>query len=370
MKFSCTKKDFADALQVVSKATSSKPQMPILSGIYLKTENNNLEIQATNYELGFVVKIHADIESPGQIVLSGRYLQEVVRKLPQEHVVFSFHQEENIAHIQSGQANFTLLSMNASEFPTISHFEGNLTFTMEDKILCDLIKKTVFSCATDETRPIFTGCYMEVNDKTVTMAATNTHRLSVKKTDFQDSIGNIKIIIPSKSLSELLHILNPDTPTDVHITCSHNRISFSFDNIYMTSRLIEGAFPDYTRVIPKESSTQVTTNTAAFSEAMDRVSLISRSNEYNVIRLEFTQGQIHISSNNPDIGNAEEIVEATVEGPDVNIAFNAKYVTDVLKSIDGENCLFYLNQSLNPMTIRDENDNTFLYVVTPVRTAH
>ena len=164
--------------------------------------------------------------------------------------------------------------------------------------------------------------------------------------------------------------MNPDNPTTVHITCSHNRISFSFDNIYMTSRLIEGAFPDYKKVIPNDFSTKVTVDTDLFSAAIDRVSLISRSNEYNIIRLSFTQGQIHISSNNPDIGKAEETVPASVEGPDVNIAFNAKYVTDVFKNIQTNECVLYLQQSLRPMSVRENNNDTFLYVVTPVRTAH
>ena len=370
MKFSCYKKDFAEALQIVAKASSSKPQMPILSGIYLKATNSMLELQATNYDLGLIAKIHANVDSPGQIVLSGRYLQEVARKLPGELVNFNLNKEENIAQIQSNQAKFTLLSMNASEFPVIPYFEGTLDFTMKNNTLCNLIKKTSFACATDENRPVFTGCYMEVNDTTVTMAATNMHRLAVKSETFDNPIGNIKIIIPSKSLNELLHIINSEIPSDVHITCSHNKISFAFDNIYMTSRLIEGAFPDYQRVIPNDYATKAAINTEEFSAAVDRVSLISRSNEYNIMRLSFTRDQVHISSNNPDIGNAEETVKAEVEGPDVNIAFNAKYITDVLRNIDTEDCIFYLNQSLNPLTIRENNNDTFTYVATPVKTAH
>ena len=370
MKFSCAKKAFNEALQIASKASSSKQQMPILSGIYLKAEENTLELQATDYELGFIIRVPAEVEETGQIVLSGRYLQEVVRKLPGNSVLFTFNREENIAHLQSEQANFTLLSMNASEFPTIAKVENVLSFTIPDIILQDLVKKTVFACASDETRPVFTGCYMEVDENIVTMAATNTHRLSVKKVNLEESTGSIKIIIPSKSLNELLHIMNPEQPADVQVTCSHNKISFALNNIYMTSRLIEGAFPDYNRVIPKDFTTEVKLPVDPFSEAVDRVALISRSNEYNIIRLAFTQGQVHISSNNPDIGNAEETVPASVEGPDVNIAFNVKYITDVLKSINGKECLFSLKQNLDPIMIREEKDDNFLYVVTPVRTAH
>lgn len=370
MKFSCNRKDLTGALQIVSKAISSKQQMPILSGIYLKAETDTLELQATDYELGLIVKIPASVESQGQIVLSGRYLQEVVRKLPGETVSFTFSKEGNIVHIQSDRANFTLLSMNASEFPVIPYFEGNLSFTVKDTVLKNLIRKTTFSCANDDTRPVFTGCYMEVEDTTVTMAATNMHRLAIKNTVFEESIGNIKIIIPAKTLNELLHIMTSEIPTDVHITCSHNKISFAFDNIYMTSRLIEGAFPDYKRVIPKDFATQVHVKTEELKDAVERVALISRSNEFNVIRFSFSKEQIHISSNNPDIGNAEETVSADIKGPDVNIAFNSKYITDILNIVDTDTCEFYLNETLNPMSVRETGDDTFLYVATPVRTAH
>ncbi len=370
MKFTCQKNELVQAIQTVSKAVSSKPQMPILSGIYLKAENGTLELQATDYEIGIICQIPAEIEDPGMIVLSGRYMQEVIRRLPGEKVTISYDREEKIAKIISNASNFTLLSMAANEFPTIHHLEGNLNFTIRDNMLRDLVKKTVFACSNDEARPVFTGCLLEVSDSTVTMAATNTHRLAVKKEILDDFSGSIKIIIPSKVLNELLRIMVSEIPTNVAVSCSYNQISFQFDNVYLTSRLIEGQFPDYQRVIPPEFHTNVTLETADFLSAVDRVSLIARAGEYNIIRLEFTNGQVRISSNNPDIGNAEEIVAASVDGPEVNIAFNAKYVTEVLKNIDSEKFYFSLNQTLNPAAVRQEKDDSFTYIVTPVRTAH
>lgn len=370
MKFTCQKNELVQAIQIVSKAVSSKPQMPVLSGIYLKAENNKLELQATDYELGILCTIDSEVEDPGMIVLSGRYMQEVVRKLPGEKVTIAYDREEKIAKIHSNTANFTLRSMDANEFPTIHYLEGNLNFQIRDNILRDLVKKTVFACSNDEARPVFTGCLMEVSESTVTMAATNTHRLSVKKEILDDFQGSIKIIIPSKVLNELLRIMVSEIPSNVEVCCSYNQISFKFENVYLTSRLIEGQFPDYQRVIPPSFNTHVALNTADFLSAVDRVSLIARAGEYNIIRLEFTNGQVRVSSNNPDIGNAEEIVQAGVKGPEVNIAFNAKYVTDVLKNIDSETFHFSLNQSLNPAAVREENNDTFTYIVTPVRTAH
>ena len=369
MKFTCQKTELVQAIQTVSKAVSSKPQMPVLSGIYLKAEDGILELQATDYEIGILCQIEAEVETPGNIVLSGRYLQEVTRRLPGETVEIDFDRQEQIAHIRSNTANFTLLSMSANDFPTIHSLEGNINFQIRDNILKDLISKTAFACSNDEARPVFTGCSMEVHDSTVTMAATNTHRLAVKTEVLDDFNGSIKIIIPAKILGELSRLMISEIPENVAVSCTYNQISFKFDHVYLTSRLIEGQFPDYRRVIPPEFKTRVTMETAGFSSAVDRVSLISRSGDYNVITLEFSNGQVRIFSNNPDIGNAEETVPAVVDGPDIRIAFNAKYVTDSLKNMDSKKFYFSLGQPLTPAAMRQEGDETFTYIVTPVRTA-
>ena len=370
MKITCITRELTNAIQIVSKAVSTKPQTPILSGIHLQASNGTLELQATNYELGMLVKIPAEIEENGQLVLNGRYLQEVVRKLSGEKVTLTFQKEEKIVQIQSNAAKFTLLSMSASEFPTIHYLEGTLSFTMKNHVLSSFIRKTVFSCATDESRPVFTGCYLDINDKLVTMAATNTHRLSVKTETLDEGIGTTKLIIPAKALNELQHIIGSDEENDVRVICTHKQISFECKNVYMISRLIEGNFPAFQNVIPQSFRTNAVMRTEELTDAVDRVSLISRANEYNIIRLVFSQGQLHIFSNNPEVGNAEEVIPATVTGPDVNIAFNAQYISDVLKYMDGEECTFAMNESLQAAAIHDGDDDNFLYVVTPVRTAH
>lgn len=370
MKFTCTKNELVQAVQIVSKAVSSKPQMPILSGIYLNAYDNMIELQATDYEIGITCKIAAEIDEPGTIVLSGRYFQEVVRRLPGETISMEFNRSEQSVNIISNSSNFTLLSLPANEFPVIKPLTGNTTFTIRDNIFRELIKKTVFACSSDEARPIFTGCLLEVHGSDMIMAATNTHRLAVKRELLDDFTGNIKIIIPSKILTELLRIMVSEIPTNVMVNCTYNQISFAFDNVYVTSRLIEGQFPEYQRVIPPQFTTKIQINTHDFQSAVDRVSLISRAGDYNIIRLDFKNNEVCITSNNPDIGKAEEIIPAAIEGPDLDIAFNAKYVTEALKTLEGDVFNFSFNQSLSPAAMRPVDDDTFTYIVTPVRTAH
>jgi len=379
MNISLAKNDLISALQIVSKGLSTKPQTPILSGIYMTAKEGQLELQTTNYELGFILTIPAEIHNTGKAVLPGKYLTEFARKLPAEEVSIDTDSADGLAVIQSGAARFTLRTMEISDFPVLHRMDGTLHFTIKDRTLARLVKKSAFACLREEQRdrrPIFTGCQLEVEGKDVTFAATNVHRLAVKSEQLEEDAGQIRVIIPAKFLEEVTRTVSSEVPVDIHVTCSYNQVSMSSGSIYMTARLIEGTFPDYRRVIPREENirTKVTLDAASFASAVDRASLIARTDQYNIVKLSFAQGLMRISSNSPEIGEAEETIPAEVTGDDVTIAFNASYLMDALKSLDSDTCILSLQGSneqgvnLSPMTIREEADPNYIYVVTPVRT--
>jgi len=379
MNISLAKNDLISALQIVSKGLSTKPQTPILSGIYMTAKEGQLELQTTNYELGFILTIPAEIHNTGTAVLPGKYLTEFARKLPAEEVSIDTDSSDGLAVIQSGAARFTLRTMEISDFPILHRMDGTLHFTIKDRTLARLVKKSAFACLREEQRdrrPIFTGCQLEVEGKEVTFAATNVHRLAVKSEQLEEDAGQIRVIIPAKFLEEVTRTISSEVPADIHVTCSYNQVSMSSGSIYMTARLIEGTFPDYRRVIPREENirTKVTLDAASFASAVDRASLIARTDQYNIVKLSFAQGLMRISSNSPEIGEAEETIPAEVTGDDVTIAFNASYLMDALKSLDSDTCILSLQGSneqgvnLSPMTIREEADPNYIYVVTPVRT--
>ena len=379
MNITLAKSDLISALQIVSKGLSTKPQTPILSGVYMTAKEGQLELQSTNYELGFIVTIPAEIHTVGTAVLPGKYLTEFARKLPAEEVSIDTGSSDGLAVIRSGSARFTLRTMEVSDFPVLQRMEGTLQFTIKDRTLARLVKKSTFACLREEQRdrrPIFTGCQLEVEGKEVTFAATNVHRLAVKSELLEEDAGQIRIIIPAKFLEEVTRTITGDVPTDIHVTCSYNQISMSADGIYMTSRLIEGAFPDYRRVIPQEENirTRVILNAATFASAVERASLIARTDQYNIVKLAFEEGLMRISSNSPEIGEAEETIAAEVTGDDVTIAFNASYLMDAVKSLDSDTFILSLQganaqgMNLSPITIREEVDPNYIYVVTPVRT--
>lgn len=369
MKFACNKSEFVQALQIAGRAAASKPQTPILSGIYLSAENDKLLIQATDYEIGVIIRLNVDIEEPGEVVVSGRYLQEVVRALPEEKISMDCDKATKVCKLSSGKSTFTLLGMAPDEFPQIRRLEGNQVFSVKNTLLREMIRKTIFSCASDESRPVFTGALLEVEESAVRMVATNTHRLALDEGAIDEpQEGKHSYIVPKRILDELQHIMTSEIESSVRISCASSEMSFELDNIYLTTRLIEGQFPDYRRVIPSNLTTRITLGREEFSAAVSRVSLIARSSDYNTIKLDFSEGQVHISSDNPVIGRAEEIVPAVIEGEGMGIAFNATYIIDVLKNIQGDTLLFSASAPLKPAMIREKENESFIYIVTPVRT--
>ena len=360
MNITLGKSDLLTALQIVSKGLSTKPQTPILSGIYLSAKDGQLELQSTNYEIGFILTIPAEVKTPGAAILPGKYLTEFTRKLPADEVSIDCISEDGLGVITSGNARFTLRQMEVDDFPKLQRMDGTLRFTIKDRVLAHLVKKSAFACMKEEQRdrrPVFTGCQLEVEGREITLTATNVHRLAVKSEHIESDAGQIRVVIPAKFLEEVTRTITSEVPTDIEIVCSYNQISMSAEGIYMTSRLIEGSFPDYHRVIPRDENirTKVTMNAADFAAAVE-------------------DNLLHITSNSPDVGRAEETIEAEVEGDPAVIAFNASYLLDAMKSLDSDICILSLQapneqgQNLSPITIREEADKDYIYVVTPVRT--
>ena len=367
MIISCTKEDLHQAVQIVQKAVPSKAAVPILAGIYLSARNDTLELQSTDYEISIRCRIPAVVQEPGAIVLSGRYLQDIVRRLPGDTVEISTNHDDNTIKIISKQAQFNLLYMPPEEFPILKPLVSDNSMVLPDEVLSQLIKKTVFACSNDEARPIFTGALLEADEQGIRMVATNTHRLALQAVS-DTAATPLRIIIPSKILSELVRLLAGDEPRSVTLYWQRSQIAFEFDNVYIISRLIEGQFPDYQKVIPVSFATVVTVKTDDFMSAVNLISLLAKDGDYNVLKFSFREDDILITSNNPEVGKAKENVAAVIEGPMLDIAFNVNYINDIVKNIDTEEMIICMNTPLSPVCIRQQGDERYTYIVTPVRT--
>ena len=365
MKFSCYKSDLTEALQFVIRAVAVKPMTPILSGIYLKAEGSMLELQANNFSTGIITRIPVNTESPGQTVVSGKRFQEFVRNMPDDTITFSDEKDAEFLEIESGGANVELLTMNPGEFPKVKTPDTDNSFKIRTTVLRNLIQKTVFAVAKDETRPVFTGCAFQLEGDKISLVATNTHRLALAVEKLPEYYGDSNFVVPADTLRGLMLRIDPkDVENYVTLSYSTRFLTFTFDNVFVNARLIEGQFPPYDRVIPSSSTTNVTVDSNAFKNAVELVSLMSRETEYNTVKFVFGNGGIEISSNSPEVGGATTNVEAEVSGED---SFNVNYILDVLKVIDSPKVDIALNDRYSPAAFTEPGNDNYIYVATPVR---
>lgn len=368
MRFSCYQDDLNDALQFVMRAVAVKPQTPVLAGVYIKSEGSVLEVQGNNYAVGIIVRIPVSTEDDGEIVVNGKKLQEFVRNMPGRTI--NVFEEENTLVMESGGASVRLSTMDVQEFPKVKTPEAEMSFKVQSIALHDLLRKTVFAAAGNEgTRPIFTGCCFEVRDELISIVATNTHRLALAKGILSATYNEVSFVVPAVTLRDIMNRINlNDRDHFATINCSTRFVTFTFDNAIVTARLIEGLFPPYDRVIPTSSMTRVIVETQKFKEAIEFVALMAKETEYNTVKLVFNNEAVEVSSDSPEIGDAVKIIDAHIEGDDLEIAFNAAYIVDVLKVIDTEKVELTFNDPFSPAAIFEPGNDNYIYIATPVRT--
>lgn len=368
MRIKCEKDILLAAVQIVQKATANKTTLPILTGIYMSAVDGILELQATDYEMGISIMLPVEVIEAGKAVLSGKIFPEIIRKIPGKLIEISSVPNNTMISISAEKSEFKILSFPADEFPVIKKIDSDSSLNIDDDILRDMIRKTVFACSSDESRPLFTGALIEMTETELGMVATNTHRLALKKITMPNKLAPAKMIIPSKLLAEVAKFLNYDHPVNVSILWLKGQVVFAFENIYVISRLIEGQFPDYKKVIPTDFLSSCVVKAEILHEAVERVSLLAKDGEYSIIKISFSAGLLELAGNNPDAGSATESLEVIFEGNPLEIAFNAKYLLDVLRVAGPANIIFHLKSSLSPVMLNICDDNSYTYILTPIRT--
>lgn len=366
MIITCNTTNLNKAIQTVQRAIASKPSTPIFSGIHLLTKDNKLEIQAMDLNVAIACTIEADITEPGEILVSAKHFAELVRKLPGEAITVTKNKENNTIKVVSGKSEFQLLLMDEEEYPKFPEFDGNQTITLEDEKIKELIKKTIFACSNDEARPLFTGILVEIQDGMITFVGTNTHRLAIKSLP-QEAAEPMSMIIPAKVLNEISRNLVSELPQHVQISLLYNQIMVIIDNTVIVSRLIEGKFPDYRKVIPPKFAVRTTVNVKEFAGAVERVALFSNEGDYSIIKVSVDSEEITITSSSPDVGTGREVIGCATEGDKLNVAFNSKYILDILKNLESEEAILEMNTSLSPVCIKSAQEADYTYIVTPVR---
>lgn len=360
------------ALAHSSRVVEKRNTIPILSNVCLKAEGGRLLLRATDLDLEIDEAIAAEISSEGSTTVAAHLLNDIVRKLPDgASVTLTLAADGSNITIQSGRSRFVLQTLDAGDFPTLSQGEFSHNFTIKASDLNRLINKTEFAISTEETRYYLNGIYLhnflpETGAPVLRAVATDGHRLA--KADMpapEGTDGMPGVIIPRKTVSELNKLLG-ETDGEIAIALSTNKIRFTFAEVVLTSKLIDGTFPDYVRVIPANNNRVMDVDCDLFKKAVDRVATLS-SERGRAIKFNVTPERLMLTCINPDTGTATEEVESNFEGDELEIGFNSKYLLDVANKVEGESIHFRLNDASSPALIEDTKDKQCLYVLMPMR---
>mgnify|MGYP001210658739 CR=1 FL=1 len=377
MKFRILRPALADGVAQVSKAVSQKTTIPILTGIKIKVDDEGIELTGSNSDITIQVRIprfvedqeQVSVDQPGEIVLPGRVFSEIIRKLPDDEVEFTVNGRW-ITKIRSGQAQFQLNGLDASEYPRLPLLEEDQVFSLPSDLLQSMIMQTHFATSASETRGVLRGVLWQLEKGKLRFVATDSHRLSRREAEVEspEELVLNNVIVPGKSMSELAKLLS-DYKGLVDVIVTENQILIRVEHLLFFSRLLNGTYPDTDRVIPRGGKTEIITSTRTLLESVDRASLISRDDRDNVIKCIVNgDNRLEITSAAQDIGRATEEVTAEVSGETMEISFNAHYMMEALRAIDSEQIRILMTGTMTPFLIQPVGDESVLHLIVPVRT--
>ncbi|KGK89419.1 DNA polymerase III subunit beta [Desulfosporosinus sp. HMP52] len=367
MKIFCSKDGLLSGVNAVQRAVSNKNPLPVLQGILIQAENQSLQFAATDLEMGIRCDVPAQIIEEGTMVVPAKLFTEVVRKLPDTTITLEERNQKII--ISYYQSEIVLNGYDPEEFPLLPDLIEPLSFTLPTVIFKNMIRQTIFSCAAEENRPVFNGILLQIEGSNIRLVATDTHRLAYVISEITNT-GDSRFsgIIPSKTLSEIYRLLR-DEDEVLTISHSNNQVVFQFGTIFLISRLIEGQFPNYKQVIPQACETKVYLSVREFLDAVERASLLSRDkSSANIVRINVVDNELRIDQTS-ELGKISEQIGIEMDGKEVRIAFNAKFLIDALKVIDSEQILFELSGPFSPGVMRPIDNPNYIYLVLPVRTS-
>lgn len=371
MNFIIKKEIFLENLNNVSKAISSKNIIPILGGIKLDLDSDGLSLTCSDNEItirSFIDKKYIDkINNKGSIVILGKYFIELIRKIPTENIEIVTDGLNLTINTNNGEYN--LNGMNPEEFPdkTLELVENPIR--IDKTVLKNIINQTSFAISNQESRPILTGINLKINDNNMECVATDSYRLAKKTIKLEQKIDeDINIVIPGKNLIELSKIVN-DESDQIEIHIFSNNILFKFDNILFQSRLLNGSYPDTSKLIKTESVVEITVNTNELYNSIDRASLLTSEKDKNVIKMELKDTEFVISSNSQEIGKIEEKINVNKNNnTNLEISYSSKYMMEALRTIKGEKTLILLSGEIKPIILRSPEDENLIQLIVPIKT--
>ena len=370
MKIIFEKDKMIKALNSVTKAVATKTTMPILEGILIQTNNDDIKLTCYDKELGieYIIKENNVLEQ-GSIVVNAIMFSEIIRKLPDTNITISIN-DNNLLVIECEGSVYKLATMNPDDFPQLPEINVENSIELEQNTIKDMIRKTIFAISTEENRPVFTGCLFEVKNNKLNVVAVDGFRLAWKSKVLNTKTNDFEAVIPGRTLQEINKIL-ADSFDLIKLGISKNQALFEIENCKIVTRLLDGEFLKYSEVIPKKWETRVRVNKNLISNCFERISLISSSSmekeKRYPVKLNVEVGKIKISCTN-QTGDAKEEIFTTSEGQDLEAGFNPKFFLDVFRNIDDEEVYINFGTSISPSVIKSiEDDGDYQYMILPVR---
>ena len=380
MKLSILKNELNEAIQNVSKAISSRTTIPILTGIKMDVTFQGVTLTASDTDISIQSFIPAEddkqtivqVEKPGSVVLPAKFFVEIIKKLPSQYIEIEV-KDHFQTFLRAGKSDIQMVGLDPEEYPILPSIEENQVITVNGDLLKTMIKQTVFAISTNETTPILTGLLWDLQDTELKFVATDRHRLASRTAQIQvdPSLRFQNFVISGKTLNELSKII-PDQNTMVDIVVADNQVLFKIDHVLFYSRILDGTFPDTSRIIPTQYKTELVLDTKKLIEAIDRAYLLSREEKTNIVRLQTKEdGTIEISSSSSELGRVTEELEAQeFNGDPLRIAFNSKYMLDVLKVMECEHIFIGFTGAMSPIIIKPTEGVNSLHLILPYRTTN
>lgn len=370
MKLKIKKDEILKGLQRIQGVVDKKNTMPILSNMLLVADGKGIEIIATDLEIGLRGRYEADVEKPGAVTVSAKKMFEIVRELPEEDVQIRV-EEGNWVKIVSGHSQFKLVGLPKEEYPSMPDVAEEGMITMDGVTLRDMIKKTLYAAGENDARYVLNGLYVHLSPAkgglNIRMVGTDGHRLSMIDRIVEAKHKEESVIVPKKAMIELRRLLEEDSSQEgFQIGFSKNHALFKRDGLVMVSKLIDGNYPNYQQVLPTQNTKKVAVSKDIFTHAVKRVSILSKE-KTNAVKLQLEKNKLLLSTNNPEVGEANEELSIDYTGESISIGFNSRYLMDVLTAMDRDTITLELNDSLSPCLVKEEGNDAYKCVVMPMR---
>lgn len=365
MKILCNSKKLVEAVSNVQRAVSSKSTLTALEGILLKTLENKISLCGYNLEIGITTEIEANVLEEGSIVLSAKIFSDIIKSAPEEDITITTD-EKLITTIKSGTSEFSIIGISIEEYPELPTINDHEDFETESSELKSMIKQTIFAISENDEKPVNTGTLFDLKGNELNLVSVDGYRLA-KRTEFlknRTSQKSLHFVVPGRTLNEILKLINDDSFIKVSVGKKH--IMFKVNNYCIISRLLEGDFLDYNAAIPKDKTTELIVNTRKFIESIERVSIVVTDRLKSPVRCLFSDNQIKMSCITA-IGKANDEFDVDLNGSNVEIGFNNKYLLDALKNVESDQVKIEMDGPLKPMKLLPVKGNSFVFLVLPVR---